>query len=336
MSGLPVVLYHYDASPFATKVKNMLTVKRIPHKRVAVGMTLPRPDLSELLGVSYRRIPILAIGNDVYCDSSLIAAALERRFPSSEGHGTLFPPRKGSDKVDTGLIKLLAMFWTDRALFPLAAANLPYEKFDKSFLDDRAAWMGAPIDIQGMKARQPVTKSAITSHMTLIEEQLSDGREYLLDTATPSLADLSAHFILDWMKVFRGVRDVFDSKVFPATVNWLARVSTYLKTLEKDSVASFEVLSGKDAAKLITSASPKDIQHVGFDEGQAALLKVHLGDIVSVIPSDNAKVPTIGKLIALSKEEVVVQVHGSSGSVACHFPRLNFVIQSGATSKSAL
>ena len=72
-------------------------------------MTLPRPDLADRLGVTYRRIPVLAIGKDVYCDSSLIASVLERRFPASEGFGTLFPKRNGGGKADTGIIKAFSM-----------------------------------------------------------------------------------------------------------------------------------------------------------------------------------------------------------------------------------
>ena len=63
--------------------------------RVQVAMMPPRPQLSELLGIDYRRIPVLAIGNDAYCDTAIIGTVLERRFPASEGYGTLFPPRKG-------------------------------------------------------------------------------------------------------------------------------------------------------------------------------------------------------------------------------------------------
>lgn len=102
-------------------------------------MTLPRPELSEKLGVSYRRIPILAIGNDVYCDSSLIASALERRFPTSEGYKSIFPPRKGGGKADTGLVKLLTLYWTDRKLFGMSAESLPYAKFPPAFIKDRSA-----------------------------------------------------------------------------------------------------------------------------------------------------------------------------------------------------
>jgi len=101
-------------------------------------MTLPRPELSETMGVTYRRIPILAIGRDVYTDTSLIASTLERRYPASAGYGTLFPPRKGGGLSDTGMAKALAMHYFDRAVFPLAASSMPYNKFPEAFLKDRA------------------------------------------------------------------------------------------------------------------------------------------------------------------------------------------------------
>ena len=101
-------------------------------------MTLPRPELSETMGITYRRIPILAIGRDVYADTSLIASTLERRYPASAGYGALFPPRKGGGLSDTGVVKTLAMYYIDRAVFPLAASSMPYSKFSEAFVKDRA------------------------------------------------------------------------------------------------------------------------------------------------------------------------------------------------------
>ena len=43
----------------------------MPFERVDEPPALPRKNLEEL-GITYRRIPILAVGKDVYCDSSLI------------------------------------------------------------------------------------------------------------------------------------------------------------------------------------------------------------------------------------------------------------------------
>lgn len=101
-------------------------------------MTLPRPELSETMGITYRRIPVLAIGRDVYADTSLIASTLERRYPASAGYGTLFPHRRDGGSSDTGMVKSLAMYYFDRTIFPLAAFSMPFMKFPEAFLKDRA------------------------------------------------------------------------------------------------------------------------------------------------------------------------------------------------------
>ena len=101
-------------------------------------MTLPRPDLADRLGVKYRLIPVLSIGKDVFCDSSLIASALERNYTPAQGFGTLFPKRKGGGTADTGMIKAFAMSYADRALGTLGSQTLPYHKFKPEFLADRS------------------------------------------------------------------------------------------------------------------------------------------------------------------------------------------------------
>ncbi|KAI0830217.1 hypothetical protein BC628DRAFT_1356943 [Trametes gibbosa] len=332
---LPVVLYHYDASPVATKVKNLLAIKQIPHSRVEVPNMLPRPDLSDRLGVTYRRIPILAIGRDVYCDSSLIATVLERRFPPSEGYPTLFPARKGGGKADTGMAKALAMSYADRVVFPLAAETLPYDRFAPEFVKDRSSWLGKKIDPAAMTANQPVAKAWIISHLALLEEQLADGREWLLDTETPSLADISVHFPWAWMQQFRWLRDLFDRAKFPASIAWIARTSEYISKAGPQKLV-LDKISGAQAADIITSSTLESPKAVGFDEAEAARLGIKQGQYVSVTPSDNGKVPTMGTLVSLNHEEVAVETKGSAGkSVYCHFPRLHFVVkpESGPAAK---
>ena len=40
-----------------------------------------------------------------------------------------------------------------------------------------------------------------------------------------------------------------------------------------------------------------------------------------------ARVPTVGRLLALSREESVVEVKGQAGIIRCHFPRLEFSVR---------
>lgn len=86
MSSTPrIILFCYELSPFSHKVKNILLLKKIPFSTVKVNYMLPRPEINDL-GIGYRRIPVLAIDNDVYCDTSLIVSVLEKRFPASSGY----------------------------------------------------------------------------------------------------------------------------------------------------------------------------------------------------------------------------------------------------------
>ncbi|KAL6305895.1 hypothetical protein BKA93DRAFT_777208 [Sparassis latifolia] len=329
---VPVVLYHYEASPFSTKIKNILALKGIPHSRVDVALAPPRPELSTLLGLPYRRIPVLAIGSDVYCDTSLIASVLERRFPPFEGYHTLFPKRKGGQRADTGLVKALSMYYVDRVLFQLAADSLPYTRFPKPLLEDRNVFFSPtkPFDLTQMTARQPEVKSAISSHLTLIEEQLADGREWLLDTEAPGLADISVHFVVAWLqhRQFRALHDVLDAQKYPKSLAWLSTVTAYIDGRQKTGASAFEDITGEQAAKLIGSSPCEDVSAVRFDDVEAARLDVKLGEDVSVEPQDSGKVPSVGKLIALNREEAVIETRGSTGDVIrCHFPRLNFSIK---------
>lgn len=50
---------------------------------------------------------------------------------------------------------------------------------------------------------------------SLIEDQLSDSREWLFDTEGPSLADISVHFIFAWVKSLPAGRAIFNEKLYP-------------------------------------------------------------------------------------------------------------------------
>ncbi|KAI0921654.1 hypothetical protein AcW1_004435 [Taiwanofungus camphoratus] len=327
---LPVILYHYEASPFASKVKNILALKRIPHSRVQVSYIPPRRELLEDLGIAYRRIPVLAIGNDVYCDSSLIASVLERRFPPSQGYDTLFPLRKGSDKADVSSTKVFATYYIEGEVFTLATDHLAYEKLPANFIQDRSSFSGRHIDVGVILARRSDSKSTIASHLALLERQLADGREWLMDTVSPSLADISAHFLYSWMRTMRSLHDLFDPQEFAMSLSWLSRMSNYLENRQR-TTSPIAKITGGEAAKLIGSSPSEDLNVVGFEAVEARRLGVKRGDSVLIAPRDTGKVPTSGNLVALNREEAVIEVRGPR-RVRCHFPRLGFSIKSEGNS----
>lgn len=93
-------------------------------------------------------------------------------------------------------------------------------------------WAGVQLIPEKIAATQNFRTSALISHMVsrdlsyagylltgclqgLLEEQLSDGREWLMDTETPGLADISLHFIFTFVRSFLPDSDIFDPKAFP-------------------------------------------------------------------------------------------------------------------------
>ncbi|KAJ7720803.1 hypothetical protein B0H16DRAFT_1896741 [Mycena metata] len=322
---MSVILYRYDGSLYSEKIDRILLLKKIPHETVTVTNILPRPEISELLGVTYRKIPVLAIGNDVYCDTSLIVSALERRFPAAQGFGTIFPHRKGGGRADTGLIKAFCKHYTDSVMSPLGAVVYPWESAAPEFLKDRSL-LGAHINTDFLVAGlgRPKALSGLSTHLTLIEEQLSDGRTWLFDTETPSLADVGVHFVLAWLRPFPGAQSLFDAETFPNSLQWLARTTDYFAALKQNQPIPPN-LSGADAAARIAAASFEPYTTVGFDEREAARLGLKAGSVVSVAPDDTGRdFPTVGTLVGLSREEFVLEVRGSAGLVRVHFPRVLF------------
>lgn len=82
-----LILHHYPLSPFAEKVRRVLAYKRLPWRAVEQPIMAPKPHLTPLTG-GYRRIPVLQLGADIYCDTALILRVLERLHPAP----TIFPP----------------------------------------------------------------------------------------------------------------------------------------------------------------------------------------------------------------------------------------------------
>jgi glutathione S-transferase len=146
---------------------------------------MPRPDVAAI-GTSYRRIPILAIGRDIYNDTRLILRKLEQLYPDATSISTYSPDQRA--------IQLLLESWTVDSLFARAAllipVNLPAMN-DAAFLKDRREYSGRPWAKDTMEKMRPEALVEVRSAFELLETTLlGDGRDWILKTDGPSLADI--------------------------------------------------------------------------------------------------------------------------------------------------
>ncbi|ROT37686.1 hypothetical protein SODALDRAFT_361415 [Sodiomyces alkalinus F11] len=95
-----------------------------PHSSQIQPPLLPRPDLSAL-GISYRRIPLLAINRDIYLDMRLISPKLESLFPHLPRLGEYSDSRPESYSLE----RLLSILTTETGLFPAAVRSPAFWAF---------------------------------------------------------------------------------------------------------------------------------------------------------------------------------------------------------------
>lgn len=301
-----VILHEYGVSPFSEKVRVCLGIKGLAWTSVRQPVIMPKPHLIPLTG-GYRRIPIMQIGADIFCDSQLIVAELERRFPTP----TLFPAG------DAGLAQAL-QFWSDRLFFQSAVGVIfpgLGDKVTPEFAKDREAVSGRPFDIAAMTLAQPHMAEQIRAHVAFIEAQLADGRRFLTGAA-PGLADAAAYYNLWFVRTgYAPAGALFDA--FPKALKWEAAVR---------DIGHGRPVSGRreDALEIARRSTPEPVNGVDPTEPNS----LTAGDRVVVAADDYGRDPVEGVLAASSASRITIRrpIEGG-GEVALHFPRVGFSVR---------
>jgi len=75
-----IILHHYPPSPVSEKIRTGPGLKQLSWRSVEQSRLPDRPELFAMTG-GYRRIPVMQLGADIYCDSLCILTELERLHP---------------------------------------------------------------------------------------------------------------------------------------------------------------------------------------------------------------------------------------------------------------
>jgi glutathione S-transferase len=290
------ILHHYDRSPFSEKVRLIFGLKRLVWRSVVQPMVLPKPDLAPLTG-GFRRIPVLQLGAEVYCDTNLIAAELDRRFPD--------PPLFGPPS-EAAMGAILAQ-WADRILFLPTARYVTAVNADvlpEAFHADRAAMRGEPApDLGRLRAAAPHHLAQLQALLGQVEGLLGDGRAFLLGAA-PRLADFAVYARIWWLGALGG--EMREIEPFGRLRNWLARVRALGHGARRE-------MRPDEALAAAAAAQPS------LPPGRGARLRI----VTEGQPSD----PIEGELAYSSADRVGLRRRDPRlGELIVHFPRLGYEI----------
>ncbi|OAG35666.1 hypothetical protein AYO21_10137 [Fonsecaea monophora] len=316
-----IVLYHYSFSPFARRILWYLSLRSLDYAECKQPPVMPRPDLSAL-GVKYRRIPVMTIGRDVYCDSRIILRKLEELFPE----GAL----GASSGEEKAIEKFLEIWSIEGGLFTRASQLIPTSMpllNDPKFTKDREEYSGRPWSKEHIAENRPEALAAIRSGFKFLETTLlADGRNWVLKTEKPTLADIEAIWTFDWLNGLKGAlpRELISDKKYPKVFAWIARFNDALK-VAKAQAPKPASLKGDAAAERILNASFVD-KDLGVDPADP--LGLPQGTEVEVFPIDSGtQHHDRGRLVGLTEDEVVLSTQAKGKEVRLHFPRTGFRIK---------
>lgn len=302
-----ILFHHYPPSPVAEKVRKAFGLKGLSWASVEENRLPPRPELFAMTG-GFRRIPVLQIGADLYCDSQCILRALEQRFPEP----TLFP---------NGYVGLPVAFsrFTDGELFGFAfrlalapvADDLPAD-----FVADRARlYIGPDGDFAKERKDLPHTLAQLRIAFGWFDDRLARNDAFLAG-AQPGYADLQAWYVY-WF-----VRGRYGDA--PALLAEFTALNAWADRMDASGYGEQSSATPADALAAAAAAQPDSPIH----EDPKDPLGLTPGMRVSIQPvTDSGEAPIEGALRSVERDAVALTItHPDCGETAAHFPRMGYRI----------
>lgn len=308
MAEPDIILHHYPRSPFAEKVRVAFGLKGVNWRSVEQPRLAPKPDLTALTG-GYRRIPVMQIGADIYCDTRCILRELERRRPQ--------PPLYPAGTA--GLADMIAA-WADRDLFAAALGlvfGLHGNRFPPELHADRTRFTAGRFDgwnSEKMRTRIFDLRHQLARQCGWIEQTLAHNRGFLLGDEA-SVADLAVYHPLWYLR--GNLDNDSDLDSHPRVRAWMARMDAIGHGTVHD-------LTSEDALAIAHAAIPAAIPR---EKADAANLW-RAGMRVTVTPDDWGFDPVEGEIVRIGADTIALRRSDpAAGAVTVHFPLQGFEVK---------
>ena len=299
------ILHHYEASPYAEKIRLMFGIAGQTWGSVLSPPYPPRPNVDPLAG-GYRRIPVAQFGADVFCDTALIAGEVA----ALTGRPTL--ARLGEDPDARALVERAEgeVFFAAITSIPplkllgtLLLRNGPFATM--KFIKDRAGMM------KGASVKPPQGEDAAK----LFDGFLSDLDAHLasrdsLEGGEINYADLCAYHPI-WLSLNVGGDKPL--RPYANVQHWYERVGALGHGDRRELTAqdAFDAAANADPRELPADASAHDA----------------VGESVTIAPADYGKVGVTGQLVAATEDRYVLRRDTQDfGAVHVHFPREGYEV----------
>ena len=300
----PLILHHYALSPYAEKIRSILGYVGLEWLSLISPALPPRPNLDPLTG-GYRRIPVLQIGGDIFCDTKIIVDEISEisqntsiRTESLSAEQLDLVHRSERD-VFFAVINSQSPIKTIATLARLQGAVDTFR-----FLKDRiGVAKTSKISVPSRRASIQI----LTDFFNDIDQQLV-GKLYL-GGDTPCLADFAAYHPL-WMYVSTG------GIKLPSNLRCLNDWMVLMESMGHGTALVIDQQTAFFEAK----SEPRELPD---SESQPLI-----GEPVRIAPNDYARDHSEGVLVAQTTTRSIIKRETEKfGKLHVHFPREGYVIE---------
>jgi glutathione S-transferase len=298
-----IILHQYVNSPFSEKIRKVFAHKKVSWRAVEQPVIMPKPKLIPLTG-GYRRIPVLQIGADVYCDTGIIIRKLDELFPEP----TLYPNGLEAAAHQMNIFADRRMFWsTTPVIFEKLAAVVP-----KAFIEDRSKMMQGA-DFGQIPAQAPDARNQLRAYLDMMDRQL-EHTTYMLGESF-SLADAALYHPVWFLQSEQSSFEL--AQKFPNLMRWFKRIDAM-------GHGNMKGMDPEEALTIARESTPSSHQHEDVNDPN----KLKLGTKVAVTPDDYGFDPVVGNVVVSSIYEIAVERDDSAlGKIVNHFPKVGFHIK---------
>jgi glutathione S-transferase len=301
-----IILHNNPRSMYSEKVRRVLAYKGLAWADIEVPALPPKDDLVPLTG-GYRRMPVLQLGADIYCDSALILEKLEELAPEP----AIFPAgvsaraRMVADWVDHRVAR-----WAIVAVFPDYL-----QLVSEAFIRDRTALI-PDLAPERVRVLAPHAADQFEQFALFLEDALRESQFVVSDPFTA--ADAACYHVVNFVsanpRVFARVEKC------AAIRRWMERIAAFPSPEVTRKPGDYPLTVARDN-------TPTDFGSVA--EPSHGL---RFGDRIIVFADDYATERISGELVKLTPTEVAVRQSSTRlGEIVIHFPRMGFCIEPATT-----
>jgi glutathione S-transferase len=322
-----LILHHHDAGYYSQKARVLLGVLGLSWHSVIEPLMSPKPEFVKLTG-GYQRVPALQIGSDVFCDSKLVMAELERRAP--QGH-------------PFGGIDMIVNAWADKLMTPATfAVALPdmSGQMPEVFIQDRREIYGPSFDLDAIAGAQGLMSQQWRAQVAWLEDALAASDGEFLTGAQATVADVAAFMSL-WLVDQREAlaanlatptkpidtppppRENRPSDHAERLLDGFDRVRAWRERMTAIGHGDRSEATHEEAFAVVRSTEPAaPPEHDASDPSG-----LQPGTTVTVMADDSTRDPVTGTLVAATARELVLaRADDDLGTVHVHFPRWSYYV----------